>query len=89
MKYLRYDEEDFTDLKDMTREQLEAELKDVYIRDLNQAYTIIEDLQQRIDKAIEWINNHIYTFEERNITIYDWNSLSNPKELLEILGGKQ
>ena len=38
-----------------------------------------------IDKAKEWINNHIDTFEERNITIYDWNSLSNPKELLDIL----
>lgn len=47
----------------------------------------ISELQNRIDKAIEWINEHIDTFEERNITIYDWNSLSDPKDLLEILRG--
>lgn len=47
----------------------------------------INELQKRIDKAIEWINEHIDTFEERNITIYDWNSLSDPKDLLEILRG--
>lgn len=48
----------------------------------------IFELQNRIDKAIEWINEHIDTFEERNVTIYDWNSLSDPKDLLEILKGE-
>ena len=45
----------------------------------------VKKQKEVIDKAKEWINNHIDTFEERNITIYDWNSLSNPKELLDIL----
>ena len=49
------------------------------LKEQNQKY------KEVIDKAREWINNHIDTFEERNITIYDWNSLSNPKELLDIL----
>lgn len=44
-------------------------------------------LQKRINNAIKWIHNHIDIFEKRHIKIYDWNSLSNPKTLLKILGG--
>ena len=45
------------------------------------------ELQNRINKAIKWIHNHVDVFEKRHIKIYDWNSLSNPKTLLKILGG--
>ena len=43
--------------------------------------------QRRINNAIKWIHNHIDIFEKRHIKIYEWNSLSNPKTLLKILGG--
>ena len=79
MRYIRYTEDDFDDLPSMSRENLESELKDVYIRDLNQSYTIIEDLQQRIDKAIKYIDEYRFDLELP----------SRQEELLEILGGKQ
>lgn len=70
------------EIKCITKEQLnQLEWSDTHEYGTTLAYELIE----RIDKAKEWINNHIDTFEERNITIYDWNSLSNPKELLDIL----
>ena len=67
-----------------TFEELKEELGDKFEEYM---YKSNIELLTKIDKSIEWINKHIDTFEERNITIYDWDSLSNPKDLLEILKG--
>ena len=60
----KYTEDDFDDLKKMSREQLESELKDVYLRDLNywmQQCDIrdsrIKILNQRMERIIEYIGN--------------------------------
>lgn len=39
------------------------------------------------DKAIEWINSHIETYTKNGISIIDWDTLSDPRKLLKILGG--
>ena len=64
MIYIKYTEDDFDDLKKMSREQLESELKDVYLRDLNywmQQCDIrdsrIKILNQRMERIIEYIGN--------------------------------
>lgn len=49
----------------------------------------IKELQQRIDKAIEWVHKHISKYNCKGITIIDWDELSNPNDLLEILGEKE
>lgn len=65
-------------------QELKKELE-IIIKCSDNTNDLANKYKEVIDKAREWINNHIDTFEERNITIYDWNSLSNPKELLDIL----
>ena len=64
MIYIKYTESDFDDLKKMNRQQLEAELKDVYIRDLNywmQQCDIREGrinvLIGRMERLIEYLGN--------------------------------
>ena len=47
-----------------------------------------EELQERIDKAIEWVNNHIETYTQNGIGIIDWNYDADPRKLLEILKGE-
>ena len=65
MIYVRYTEDDFDDLKTMSREQLEAELKDVYIRDLNTAYTAIE----LGNKNIEMYQKILKNKQEKNMAL--------------------
>lgn len=61
--------------------KLTMELANAYMKDINNSQT-------KINKATEWIKNNIYTYEDdSDITIYDWDSLANPKELLNILQG--
>ena len=45
-------------------------------------------MQQKIYKAIEWVNNHIETYTQNGIGIIDWNYNSDPRKLLEILKGE-
>ena len=51
--------------------------------------TQIKELQQRIDKAIEYIkkNTNIYKCEDETICMFD-DINASPKELLDILKGK-
>lgn len=49
----------------------------------------IEQLENNRDKAIEWVNNNLYTYKADGITIYDWDSAADPKKLLEILEDKK
>lgn len=46
-------------------------------------------LQMRIDKAKEWVHKHTSKYNCKGITIIDWDELSNPNDLLEILGDKE
>jgi hypothetical protein len=51
----------------------------------------IKDLQQRIDKAIEYINKYkrIYDVDGSEENMLDeFNILASPKKLIEILGDK-
>lgn len=72
-----------------------AELKELYENSewwhnrFNAVQRDYENLQQRIDKAIEWVHKHISKYNCKGITIIDWNELSNPNDLLEILGEKE
>jgi len=50
--------------------------------------SIIKQQQERIDKAIEWVNNHIETYTQNGIGIIDWNYDADPRKLLEILKGE-
>ena len=49
----------------------------------------IKDLQQRIDKAIEYIKSYNSTIKSRNELGIYVDFMSIPKELLEILGDKE
>ena len=46
-----------------------------------------KELQQRIDNAIEWIKEHIATYQKNDIAILDWDTFADPRNLLKILGG--
>lgn len=46
-------------------------------------------LQNIILKSIKWIHHHISKYNCKGITIIDWDELSNPNDLLEILGEKE
>ena len=46
-----------------------------------------KELQQRIDNAIEWIKEHIETYQKNDIAILDWDTFADPRNLLKILGG--
>lgn len=48
-----------------------------------------KQLKEDKKKAREWVNNHIYKYQCKGITIIDWDELSNPNDLLEILGDKE
>jgi hypothetical protein len=52
---------------------------------LNHYKGLYQDVKRRNSKAIEWINEHIEENNCGDITIIDWNQLSNPKYLLQIL----
>lgn len=47
-----------------------------------------KDYKLRVDKAIEWVNNHIETYTQNGIGIIDWNYDSDPRKLLKILKGE-
>lgn len=52
----------------------------------------IEELSEyatKIDKATEWVHKHILKYNCKGITIIDWDELSNPNDLLKILGDKE
>lgn len=48
-----------------------------------------DERAKKINKAIKWVNQHISKYNCRGITIIDWNELSSPNDLLEILGDKE
>lgn len=43
-------------------------------------------LQEKIEKALQWIDENIIIF--KNFNVYEWDILSNPSELIEILDRK-
>lgn len=43
--------------------------------------------RQIIDKAIEWVKEHIETYQKNEIVILDWDNFSDPRNLLKILKG--
>lgn len=45
--------------------------------------------RQIIDKAIEWVKEHIETYQKNEIVILDWDNFSDPRNLLKILGGDE
>lgn len=45
--------------------------------------------RQIIDKAIEWVKEHIETYQKNEIVILDWDNFSDPRKLLKILGGDE
>ena len=56
----------------------------------NKMYAQLKDeYEDIINKATEWVNNHTYTYKLKNIEVYDWDNLSNPKILLAILKGEE
>lgn len=40
-------------------------------------------------KAIEWIDEHIETYTKNGISIIDWNTTSDPRQLKDILRGEK
>ena len=53
-------------------------------------YFKIKDLQQRIDKAIEYIEKHKLEYKNNGEVIAtEFDSLTSPYYLLTILGGKE
>jgi hypothetical protein len=64
-------------------------LKKQYAKEEKKLFHDNEILQQRIDKAIEWINNHIETYTKDRISIIDWDNFSDPRKLLDILRGDE
>ena len=42
-----------------------------------------------INNFIEWIKEHIETYQKNGIVILDWDTLSDPRNLLKILGGDE
>ena len=59
------------------------------------SHEMIKDIlqtQQRIDKAIEYINKYKQIFEidgSKENMLDEFNILASPKKLIDILGGKQ
>ena len=58
--------------------------KDMFIKKCDNCI----ELQKRIDKAIEWVNEHIETYTQNEISIIDWNTTSDPRQLKKILRGE-
>ena len=62
-----------------------------YCDEVENANNLIKDLQQRIDKAIEFVNEFIeekyFDDREEYFNIFTWNTTKD--DLLEILGGKE
>ena len=68
--------------------QQEIEKTKIFYRNRsNDLQIYIKTLLQRIDKAIEWVNNHIETYTQNGIGIIDWDHNSDPRKLLDILKG--
>ena len=65
------------------------ELCDRYEKEHKTTFEIWKKDIIKIDKAIEWINKHISKYEGKGIAIIDWDELSDPRKLLEILGDKE
>lgn len=63
--------------------------KEVYENTIRIQFEMINELTEKIDKAIEWVHKHITKYNCKGITIIDWDNLSNPNDLLEILGDKE
>ena len=59
------------------------------IQQKQQMYEDLDIAYGKIDKAIEWVHKHISKYNCKGITIIDWDELSNPNDLLEILGDKE
>lgn len=60
-----------------------------YVNMLEAKDKIIKQLKSEKRKAIKWVNQHISKYNCRGITIIDWDELSNPNDLLKILGDKE
>ena len=69
MIYVKYTESDFDDLKKMSRQQLEAELKDVYIRDLNYWMQQCDTKEGRIDVLIHRMERLIEYLGNKNLGV--------------------
>lgn len=68
---------------------IDIEFAKTPIIDLWTGYIRYKRAEDRIDKAIEWVHKHISKYNCKGITIIDWDELSNPNDLLEILGDKE
>ena len=68
-------------------------LKKLFVRnlkDVQRRYIKYDKPRKEIlGKAIEWVHEHISKYNCKGITIIDWDSLSNPNDLLELLGDKE
>ena len=62
-----------------------------YCDEVENANNLIKDLQQKIEKAIEFVNEFIeekyFDDREEYFNIFTWNTTKD--DLLEILGGKE
>lgn len=45
------------------------------------------DYKSRIEKADKWIDKHIETYTKNNISIIDWDTFADPRQLKNILKG--
>ena len=77
----------------MTNNKIEVSFKlediPMIIETLEKIQNENKQLKEDKKKARAWVNNHIYKYQCKGITIIDWDELSNPNDLLEILGDKE
>ena len=72
-------------------EQIEMLYKKLDAQDaiIDQQALEISQLKEQKKQAIEWVHKHISKYNCKGITIIDWDELSNPNDLLQILGDKE
>lgn len=49
--------------------------------------TVLNGSEEKRKKAIEWVKEHIETYQKNEIVILDWDNFSDPRNLLKILKG--
>ena len=47
----------------------------------------LEDYKSRCEKANKWVDKHTEIYTENGISIIDWDNLSDPRKLKNILNG--
>ena len=79
----------YNDVKDADKYKIEVAYDG---KDIKALLEYLFELEDKIDKAIEWVHKHISKYNCKGITritIIDWDELSNPNDLLEILGDEE